>query len=477
MPALFVTLGHAEQWYTGGYQGGYYMPSQQQGAVVQQQQGYGYGTPMVMQQDQNGNYVVVMPNGQQYGVVPQQYQQRQAPAQQQRHSSARSSEEPAFEGPYYGQNTVPDPAITASIGSVEAPFIPPSNSASQTRQQTVAGHLDEVIGAGLLAHPVGGGESLGEVARAYDLGHNDITLANPGVREFDPPPGTHLRLALLQVLPDPGVKNGLVINLPEMRIYHHRANNRVDTFPVGIGKVGTDTPVGSASIVRKQARPTWHVPKSIKAKNPGFPDSVPPGPNNPLGTHALYLSLNGYLIHGTTQPYGIGRRVSHGCIRMYPEDIVQLFGQVPIGESVKIVNQPVKSGWHGEELYLEVHPPLRNRPVGNLQDLAVKSVRATLDRRSSWQNLVVDWNLVRQVVSASDGVPVRVGGRNITMEALSSPYGAPMAAGMDYGQQQPAMMAAQPQSQVPYAQVPQQQQQAATYTPVQQADGTVVYYQ
>jgi L,D-transpeptidase ErfK/SrfK len=488
VPVLFAASGHAETWDSGGYP--------QQGAYVPAQEGMGQGQTYGVQ-GQDGQSVIVMPDGQPYGTAPA-YPPQEGYAPQggyppQEGYAPQGGYPPqegyAPQGGYppqgYGQGMMPPPQSPPA-----PPVIPPSTSISQQRQQTAGGFLDEVVGTGVLGHPVGGGETLDEVAHAYNLGHNDITLANPGVNAFDLPQGGQVRLPLLQVLPDPDFKKGLVINLPEMRIYHYWTNGRLDTFPVGIGKVGTDTPLGSATIVRKQANPTWHVPKSILEKNPQFPEEVPPGPENPLGTHALYLSLNGYLIHGTTQEYGIGRRVSHGCIRMYPEDIVRLFTEVPIGEPVKIVNQPVKAGWHGEELYLEVHPPLENRPVGNLQDVAAKEVQAALNRRSSWRsNAGVDWNLVRQMVSAPDGVPVRIGGRNMPMQSAQqpSPYGAPMAGtGYDPQQQPPQqpMMAAppygaptagtgyDPQQQAPTGYDPQQQAPTAGtgyYDPQQQA--------
>ena len=422
--AIFGSVGVVQSEQYGGYNGGYYIAPQNGGGYAVPQQNYG---ATQYYPDANG-YVVIGPGG--YSS-PQQLAPEQP--QQERRKARRAAPVPV--NPNAGNSlnyALPDPAL-----NYQTPSAPPSEAMSLVRATDSSGNLDEVVGHGVIFHSVVGGETLSEVARAYDLGYNDLSLANPGVNVWNPPPGSNLRLPLMQILPVPSQKKGLVINLPEMRIYHMRSSNRVDTFPVGIGKIGTDTPTGKAKLVRKKARPTWHVPKSILDKNPGFPITVPPGPENPLGTHALYLSIAGYLIHGTTQPYGIGRRVSHGCIRMYPEDIIQLFGQTAIGEPVSLVNKPVKVGWRAGGLYLEVHPQLTNRRVGNMQKLAQKEINSAIKRRSAG-NVPIDWNLVSQVVSTQDGTPTLIGGVT-SMHAGDRPQ-APQASAAPASPSTQAMM-------------------------------------
>lgn len=205
---------------------------------------------------------------------------------------------------------------------------------------------------------VRGGESLIEIARKFDLGYNEIADANPGVDPFVPGNGTRIILPESWILPDTQTHKGIVINLAELRLYYYfTVNGRryVRTFPVGIGREGDLTPTGRFSVVQKIVRPAWYVPESIREENPRLPKVVPAGPDNPLGTRAMRLSLPTILIHGTNKPWGVGRRVSHGCIRLYPKDIPRLFALVPVGTEVEIVRQPVKVGTRGHGVYVEVH--------------------------------------------------------------------------------------------------------------------------
>lgn len=201
-------------------------------------------------------------------------------------------------------------------------------------------------------------ESLIEIARKFDIGYNEITNANLALDPFVPGVGMSVKIPSSWVLPDMTSYDGIIINLSEMRLYYFftkLGSMLVRTFPIGIGSEGTDTPVGNFRVIEKIERPSWHVPESIRGKNPKLPKVVPPGPNNPLGSHALRLSYGNILIHGTNKPYGVGRRVSHGCIRLYPEDIPELFHLVPDGVRVVIVRQPVKVGIKNNKIYIEVH--------------------------------------------------------------------------------------------------------------------------
>ncbi len=218
-------------------------------------------------------------------------------------------------------------------------------------------HGDTVIGT-VGSYEVKPGESLIEIARKFDLGYNEITEANPGLDPFVPGAGVKAIIPSEWILPDTKSHNGIVIDLSEMRLYYfptHGDVRSVMTFPIGIGSQGHDTPVGEFSVVEKIVKPAWHVPESIREERPELPAVVPPGPNNPLGSHALRLSLGSVLIHGTNRPYAVGRRASHGCLRLYPEDIPKLFSAVPNGVKVTIVRQPVKVGERGGRVFVEVH--------------------------------------------------------------------------------------------------------------------------
>lgn len=213
------------------------------------------------------------------------------------------------------------------------------------------------VGGTIGAHTIKGDDSLVELARRFDIGYNAISAANPGVDPFIPAAGTNILIPNKWILPDVPKRNGIVINLAEMRLYYFypRTQERVDTYPIGIGDEGWDTPIGTYRIIEKIVHPVWHVPKSIRAQKPELPDIVPAGPDNPLGTHALRLSIGTVLIHGTDRPFGIGRRVSHGCIHLYPEDIVHLFRNVKMGTQVVIVRQPVKFATVHGRVLVEIH--------------------------------------------------------------------------------------------------------------------------
>ncbi len=213
------------------------------------------------------------------------------------------------------------------------------------------------------------GESLIEIARAFQIGYNAIVDANRSLDPFVPQSGASVTIPTSWILPDARERDSIIINLSEMRLYHffiHKGSRKVSTFPIGIGSEGFNTPLGRFRITEKIANPPWYVPPSIRKERPELPDVVPPGPENPLGTHALRLSLGTILIHGTNRPWAIGRKASHGCIRLYPEDIPRLFRSVPVGTQVTIVRQPVKVGIKNQIVYIEVH---RDKSLKNFRYL------------------------------------------------------------------------------------------------------------
>jgi L,D-transpeptidase ErfK/SrfK len=270
-------------------------------------------------------------------------------------------------------------------------------------------------------------ETLLDIARIHDVGQEEIRLANPGVDRWLPAEGEPVLIPSHYILPD-APRRGLVLNLPEMRIYSFRpetgkASAMVDTYPASIGRMDWKTPLGGARIVRKQRNPSWRPPKSVReeaaAEGETVPELVPPGPDNPLGTRALRLNIPGYLIHGTNKPYGVGMRVTHGCVRLLPEDIEHLFDRVKVGTPVQIVNQPVKTGWQDGVLHVEVHPPLDEDPVAQ-EDL----LRFTLERvyeELETKPAVLDGRALRRAVEEMHGVPVAVSRPGVPGRVISNP--------------------------------------------------------
>jgi L,D-transpeptidase ErfK/SrfK len=215
-------------------------------------------------------------------------------------------------------------------------------------------------------------ETLLDIARDYGLGFNEIQLMYPHVDPWIPEAGSRLVIPTKWVLPGDG-RPGIVINVPEMRLYRFFPKaNTVKTYPVGIGDLAWETPDGNYRIASRQNHPTWVVPESLREKY-GV-TQIPPGPENPLGDHWLGLSRKRYGIHGTNFPWGVGRLVSHGCIRLYPEHIEQLFNEVQVGTPVKIIYEPVKIGLRGRVVFMEVHPDIYRR-VRNMEELALKALQ------------------------------------------------------------------------------------------------------
>ena len=256
-------------------------------------------------------------------------------------------------------------------------------------------------------------DTLSDLARRYDLGYEEIVAANPGMDPWLPGEGARVVLPTQFVLPD-APREGLVLNLASMRLFYYprpAADEpaRVITHPVGIGREGWRTPQGTTRITEKIVQPTWTVPASVRREHARMgdplPPVVPPGPDNPLGEYAMRLSLPSYLIHGTNQPYGVGIRVSHGCVRLYPEDIASLFPEVPEGTRVTIVNQPYVAGWHNGQLYLEAHQPLAEeaRRWGD----SLKPMEQAVAKRAP-EPEAINWEKARQVAQEARGIPIPV---------------------------------------------------------------------
>lgn len=271
------------------------------------------------------------------------------------------------------------------------------------RTGNVVGNLQTVT-----AH---GAQPVADIGREYSVGVYEMIEANPHVDPWAPQPGSTITIPTRFVLPS-GPRQGIVINLAEMRVYYyHPKENKVSTFPIGIGKPGWPTPTGNTTITTKRANPTWHVPPSIRAghaKNGRYlPTAVPPGPTNPLGGYAMNLGIAGILIHGTIHPGGIGMRSTHGCIRMHPQDIEWLFQQTTIGTPVRIVHEPLKVGIEGSEVVLEAHLPVSDARFkgSNSMDALVQTIQRTIGKA----NQSISWERARALIRSSSGIPEAIG--------------------------------------------------------------------
>ena len=261
-----------------------------------------------------------------------------------------------------------------------------------------------------LYYPVAKGEDFYDIAQKFDIGIGELRAANPRVDEARLKAGQTLVLPTSHLMPDVA-RQGIVINLPERRLYYFDAPSGPMSFPVTVGKEGWETPMGVTYIANKRENPTWTVPDKIRAESPDLPAVVPPGPDNPLGNYAMDLGFEGIRIHGTNNPKSIGKQSSHGCIRMYPADIEKLFNMVPLKTKVTIINQPYKIGWLGDNLLLEVAPPAAGTVA---RAVSVNDVRTTLNQKLTTQALV-DWETVEVTVKRRDGMPVSIG-RNATAQ-------------------------------------------------------------
>ena len=260
-------------------------------------------------------------------------------------------------------------------------------------------------------------DTLYDLARAYSLGSEELIRVNPKVDPWLPGAGKMLVVPGRHILP-PGPREGIVVNLPEHRLYYYPKPKRggpieVITYPVSIGKMDWRTPLGVTHVIQKQKNPTWFPPESVRKEHAEAGDPLPakvgPGPDNPLGAYAMRLAAgNGtYLIHGTNNPIAVGLAVTHGCIRMYPDDVAQLFPLIPVGTPVRLINEPVKVAWIDGELLLEAHPPVDAQGqsfepnIDQFSDLLRAAVGDT--------TVAINWDYAREVLQKADGVIATVG--------------------------------------------------------------------
>jgi L,D-transpeptidase ErfK/SrfK len=267
-------------------------------------------------------------------------------------------------------------------------------------QQAVARHEDTLL----------------DIGRRYGVGYEEIVAANPLVDPWLPGEGKQVLIPSRYILPD-GPREGVVVSLAEHRLYYFPPVKSgepasVRTYPISTGKMDWKTPLGVTRIVNKREKPIWYPPESVRreheAEGRPLPKAVPAGPDNPLGDHAMRLGIPGgaYLIHGTNRPAGVGMQVTHGCIRMFPEDIAELYKLVSVNTVVRLIDQPYRMGWHGNELYIEVHAPIEGQDdpqTRSLTNITRLLVAATQDR-----SVAIDWAKAEKAFIQATGVPEAV---------------------------------------------------------------------
>jgi L,D-transpeptidase ErfK/SrfK len=321
----------------------------------------------------------------------------------------------------FGELRPAAPAAAVSPGAPKEP-LPVANE----RFELEAGQ--DVVGVVQVARATKD-DTLTDIARRFNLGYEEILRANPKVDPWVPGEGREIVVPTQFILPD-APRTGLVINIAAMRIFYYPPVKRGErailiTHPIGIGKVGWRTPEGVTKIVRRQKDPTWRVPESVRKEHHDNGEDldpvIGPGPDNPLGKYAFYLQWPSYLIHGTNKPAGVGLRSSHGCIRLYPEDIEQFYDLVPIGTQVRVVNQPFVFGWRDGQLYMQPFDVLEDDTrdwAKAPRKLLSRSLATRLQQQLKAKDENVDWSLVASLASTPRGVPVPITDSAATVEQV-----------------------------------------------------------
>ena len=260
-------------------------------------------------------------------------------------------------------------------------------------------------------------DTLLDIGRRFGVGYEEIIAANPGVDPWLPGAGTEILIPSRFILPD-APREGIVVNLPEHRLYYFPPAKPgearvVLTYPISTGKMDWKTPLGVTRVVSKQERPNWYPPQSVRleheAKGDPLPPFIPPGPDNPLGEYAMRLGIPGgsYLIHGTNRPAGVGMQVTHGCIRMFPEDIAEFFTMIPVNTKVNLVDQTTKAGWYRGTLYIERQAPLEGTNDPTHMDPA--ELTRILNAAVAGRAVDLDWVAAKRAFDQAVSVPAPIG--------------------------------------------------------------------
>lgn len=297
----------------------------------------------------------------------------------------------------------PKPQYAEPLATHVFPYDPKTTGVIGTLQATIANEED----------------TLSDIARRFNLGYDEVVNANPGVDPWLPRAGTKIVLPTQFILPD-APHEGVVVNLAALRLFYFpkpaKGEQRVVmTMPIGIGMVGWATPTGTTRIVSKRKDPYWTPPASVRKEHAAegdiLPPRVPPGPDNPLGAFAMNLGWTSYLMHGTNKPAGVGMRASHGCIRLYPEDIATIFPMLPVGTRVTVVNQPTLYRVQDGRLWVQSFPPHEEHPEAKAAAKGqrfTKQLQTKMAQRVQQAGLMADWTLTQQVVDGATGVAVPV---------------------------------------------------------------------
>ncbi|HEU4600316.1 MAG TPA: L,D-transpeptidase family protein [Steroidobacteraceae bacterium] len=259
-------------------------------------------------------------------------------------------------------------------------------------------------------------DTLLDIGRRFSVGYEEIVAANPGVDPWLPGEGTRVLIPSRYILPD-APREGIVVSLAEHRLYYFPKPKAgepaiVKTYPVSIGKMDWKTPLGLTRIANKRVKPIWYPPESVRKEHEldgrPLPKAVPPGPDNPLGEYAMRLAIPGgaYLIHGTNRPAGVGMEVTHGCIRMYPEDIEEFFKLVAVNTPVRMIDQPYKMGWKGDDLLIEIHAPLAG--TDSPEEHSLTNITRLLVSATQDKTVAIDWAKAEREFSRASGVPESV---------------------------------------------------------------------
>jgi L,D-transpeptidase ErfK/SrfK len=299
----------------------------------------------------------------------------------------------------------PPPQVHEPLATGAFPYEPGKTGVVGTLQATIANEED----------------TLSDIARRFNLGYDEVVNANPGVDPWLPKAGTRVVLPTQFLLPE-APHEGVVVNLAALRLFYFPKAakgepRQVITMPIGIGMVGWATPTGTTKITSKRKDPHWTPPESVRrehaAEGDKLPARVPPGPDNPLGAFAMNLAWPSYLMHGTNKPAGVGMRASHGCIRLYPEDIATIFPMLPVGTKVTVVNQPLLYRVHEGRLYVQSFPPHEEHPEAKAAAKGQRfnaKLKERMSQRATQAGLAVDWPLAEKVVNGAQGIAVPVDG-------------------------------------------------------------------
>jgi L,D-transpeptidase ErfK/SrfK len=371
------------------------------------------------------------------------------------------------------------PSVAAALGRWTAALLSGMAFASLAETLQLEGGGSDLVGEIRYA-TARQEDTLIDIARRYSVGQDEIVMANPTVDRWLPKAGTRVLLPKRMILPD-APRAGIVVNIPEMRLYYYPVKyapakpkpvaakapakppkpgekaapqpkpkpqpaadlgepigsaGEVITYPISIGRMDWHTPLGKTKIVAKVKDPVWVPPASIKKEHAAqgeiLPDVVPAGPDNPLGQYAMRLGVAGYLIHGVDRAKadGIGMRVTHGCVRMYPEDVEKLFARVAVGTPVYMVNQSIKLGWDEGKLYMEVHQPLDEDSMSSSE--LYSQAMELIDKKTAGRSVQLNREAIRQATAKPSGLPVEIGRAGAAVYEAgpsdSAPEPAPRAA-------------------------------------------------